>query len=47
MAYENYRDKRKVVKWVMRRAERDTDAKWGSRLSQKFEKNKKKCSGKR
>ena len=41
MAYDNYREMRKVVKQVVRRAKRDADARWGRRLCQNFEENKK------
>ena len=41
VAYDNYREMRKVVKQVVRRAKRDADARWGRRLCQNFEENKK------
>ena len=41
MAHDNYREMREVVQQVMRRAKRDADARWGRRLCQNFEENKK------
>ena len=41
LAYDNYREKRREVKRVVRRAKRDADARWGRRLCQNFEGNKK------
>ena len=40
VAYANYREKRKEVRRVVRRAKRDADARWGRRLCENFEENK-------
>ena len=40
VAYANYRDKRKEVKRLVRKAKRNADARWVRRLCENFEENK-------
>ena len=40
LAYDNYQEKQKEARCVVRRAKRDADARWGRRLCENFEENK-------